>query len=329
MHSPPRSWKTVNGVTTRSGGGRIDFDALLSTLLDTNTNTYGLDLEVKEDYLDLVLFLNLTKSLKIAGKQLRVWVVLHSPSHSCRAGTCSGCANRCTQSPPVDSPLAPFNDTARFNCTLVAVHLDDFSDESNLEGGHYGVYTPDSLARMRQGLAVGQVALIGGMYYTRAALNHSVFPGIAAGTTKNLTFTLDVYPWLAQSIDGVLLYFLNSKQGMGPCAPAPGQNSSCAGLHSPWPDRYDDCCTAGACAERTVENMLPELSDFAARLLPTQSLHLLLYSTGSGCGVPSVKYTADALATLLPRVDGAQPTGLFPLDGVVNYVLTGFKQQLR
>ena len=67
---------------------------------------------------------------------------------------------------------------------------------------------------MREGLHVGRVALIGGLYYTRAALNHSLYPGVAAGTTRNLTFTLDVYPWLASSIDGVLLYFLNSRQGM-------------------------------------------------------------------------------------------------------------------
>eukprot|EP01043_Picozoa_sp_COSAG02_P021888 COSAG02_NODE_1123_length_14441_cov_28.984521_7_plen_231_part_00 len=111
---------------------------------------------------------------------------------------------------------------------------------------------------------------------------------------------------------------------LGSCAPpAPGINSSCAGLHSPWPDRYDDCCTAGACAERTVPNMVSELSDISTRLQPTQSLHLLVYSSGSGCGIPSIKYTADALSALLPRIDRKQPAGSFLLDGVINYVLTG------
>eukprot|EP01050_Picozoa_sp_SAG11_P027246 SAG11_NODE_6824_length_1239_cov_1.713158_1_plen_272_part_01 len=216
MYSPPRAWKTVEGVTTRSGGGRMDLEALLRTLVETNTNSVGLDLEVATDWLDLVLFLNTTQNVVIAGRPLRVWVVLHSPSHSCKPGTCFGCARRCTQSLPVDSPLTSFNETAGFNRTLcpilynasataqpdaplhfgcfdypawgrvigllgqqfphlVAVHLDDFSDESNLEGGHYGVYTPESLRRTREGLQVGHVALIGGLYYTRAALNHSLY----------------------------------------------------------------------------------------------------------------------------------------------------------
>ena len=135
---------------------------------------------------------------------------------------------------------------------------------------------------MRAGLRVGSVALIGGIYYTRTALNHSLYPGTPCGTYKNKTFTLDVYPWLSAALDGMLLcapspgvsfflpcapvrlllareakpgscvalsacaercavrvgrYFLNSKDGMGPCAPPPTGNSSCAGLHVPWPDR--------------------------------------------------------------------------------------------
>ena len=178
MYSPPRGWKTVDGVTTRSGGGRIDIDALLQTLTETNTNSFGLDLEVADDYLDLVLFLNRTQSTAIGGRQLRVWVVLHSPSHSCKKGSCFNCSHRCTQSIPADSPLTPFDDTEGYNRTLcpilfnasavgsetqrlhfgcfdyaawgrtlgrlgrqfphlVAVHLDDFSDESNLQPGGY------------------------------------------------------------------------------------------------------------------------------------------------------------------------------------------------
>ena len=135
---------------------------------------------------------------------------------------------------------------------------------------------------MRAGLHYGSVALIGGIYYTRTALNHSLYPGTPCGTYKNKTFTLDVYPWLSAALDGMLLcapspgvsfflpcapvrlllareakpgscvalsacaercavrvrrYFLNSKEGMGPCAPPPTGNSSCAGLHVPWPDR--------------------------------------------------------------------------------------------
>ena len=63
---------------------------------------------------------------------------------------------------------------------------------------------------MRAGLHVGSVALIGGIYYTRTALNHSLYPGTPCGTYKNKTFTLDVYPWLSAALDGMLL-----------CAPSP------------------------------------------------------------------------------------------------------------
>ena len=64
---------------------------------------------------------------------------------------------------------------------------------------------------MRAGLHYGSVALIGGIYYTRTALNHSLYPGTPCGTYKNKTFTLDVYPWLSAALDGMLL-----------CAPSPG-----------------------------------------------------------------------------------------------------------
>ena len=71
---------------------------------------------------------------------------------------------------------------------------------------------------MRAGLRVGSVALIGGIYYTRTALNHSLYPGTPCGTYKNKTFTLDVYPWLSAALDGMLL-----------CAPSPAWRpcSSC------------------------------------------------------------------------------------------------------
>ena len=77
---------------------------------------------------------------------------------------------------------------------------------------------------MRAGLRVGSVALIGGIYYTRTALNHSLYPGTPCGTYKNKTFTLDVYPWLSAALDGMLL-----------CAPSPGVSFflPCA----PWPER--------------------------------------------------------------------------------------------
>ena len=70
-----------------------------------------------------------------------------------------------------------------------------------------------------------------------------------------------------------------------------------------------------------MPNMAVELRDIAARLGPAQSLHLLLYSSGSGCGQPSTKYTADAMKELLPLIDrsAASSNGL-RLDGVFNYV---------
>ena len=140
MYSPPRGWKTVDGVTTRSGGGRIDIEALLQTLTETNTNSFGLDLEVADDYLDLVLFLNRTQSTAIGGRQLRVWVVLHSPSHSCRKGSCFNCSHRCTQSIPADSPLTPFDDTEGYNRTLCPILFNASAVGSETQRLHFGCF---------------------------------------------------------------------------------------------------------------------------------------------------------------------------------------------
>ena len=78
---------------------------------------------------------------------------------------------------------------------------------------------------MRAGLRVGSVALIGGVYYTRTALNHSLYPGTACGTYKNKTFTLDVYPWLSAALDGMLL-----------CAPSPALQTLLALCVCFWPE---------------------------------------------------------------------------------------------
>ena len=307
-----------------NAGGRIDVPAILSVLNATNANSYSFLLSRSGDYLDLVSFLGAS-----AAQKIRVWVTLFSPSHTCKPGTYVG--KGCAQSVPRDSPLTPWNETALFNASLcpvvsnattdrgchdyvgwghalgllgqqfpnlVALHLDDFSDESNLEGGAYGIYTPALLAAMRQRLSVGGVKFVGGLYYTRYKLNH--------------TFTLDVYPWLASSVDGFLLYFLNSKQGFGPCKPG------CAGMPTkPGWQKYCDCCLAGSCAEATAPNVIGELADVRARLRPDQTLLTLVFGSGSSCGHPTVKYTYDVLEQLLgPR--GATVAS----DGAFMYIMT-------
>ena len=118
-----------------------------------------------------------------------------------------------------------------------------------------GVYTPESLRDMRAGLRVGSVALIGGIYYTRTALNHSLYPGTPCGTYKNKTFTLDVYPWLSAALDGMLL-----------CAPSPALQTL---LAQTCPMRLllardakpGGCIVSSACAESSavrVAQVLPE-----------------------------------------------------------------------
>jgi len=321
----------------RLESGRIDIPTLKATLVATNSNSFSPILEYADDYLDFVEFLAATANWSVGGRQFRAWVTLFSPSHSCHPGTWVG--NHCAQSVPRDSPLTPFNETALFNATLcpvvsnatttlgchdyrgwasllgrlrqqyphlAAVHLDDFSDESNLAGGcdkhgmppGCGSYTPELLADMRSRL--GGVQLVGGLYWTRHALNRS--------------FTLDVYPWLASSVDGMMLYFLNSKQGFGPCVPScPGMPTNAS---KPGWQKFCQCCLAGTCAEATAPNAVDELADVAGRLSADQSLSILIFSAGSSCGHPSDAYTLKVLQAVLPLSRRNQ------LDGAMIYTLT-------
>ena len=124
-----------------------------------------------------------------------------------------------------------------------------------------GVYTPESLRDMRAGLRVGSVALIGGIYYTRTALNHSLYPGTACGTYKNKTFTLDVYPWLSAALDGMLL-----------CAPGPPNSSCPVRLLLARDAKPAGCIVSSACAESSavrVAQVLPEQQGGHGPLRPT------------------------------------------------------------
>ena len=93
---------------------------------------------------------------------------------------------------------------------------------------------------MRAGLRVGSVALIGGIYYTRTALNHSLYPGTACGTYKNKTFTLDVYPWLSAALDGMLLCAPFLPLALGVCFS--GQRCQASRLHRFVSLRREICC---------------------------------------------------------------------------------------
>ena len=100
---------------------------------------------------------------------------------------------------------------------------------------------------MRAGLRVGSVALIGGIYYTRTALNHSLYPGTACGTYKNKTFTLDVYPWLSAALDGMLLCApARPSKLFLPCASASGQRCQARRLHRFVSLRRELCCACCA-----------------------------------------------------------------------------------
>jgi hypothetical protein len=159
---------------------------------------------------------------------------------------------------------------------LVAVNIDDFSQ--NLDPA----FTPELLAvmtsRMRE--QAPWLSLVPTFYYDR----WQVFVG-------------DVWPDVGLSLDSILFYFRNEKQGGAPCA-------TC---EVPDPTRCADGCLEGTCAEATVVNLPGEIADVVGMLPPDRKLQVGAYFTPhSTCGEGSAKYDYDLLLTALslPAVGG-------------------------
>ena len=271
-----------------------DIAELESWLTITHANAYSFLLydTTGQDYLDFVRFLDATRDFCIDGRQLRVWVTLIPPTEH-RSGRCSI---------PVDSPVTDFDDTSFFaagpgeaSCEdyagwarllgrlsqdypqLVAVTIDDASH--NLSGA----LTPEVVAQIDSALhgAAPWLSFVPTSYYRTSG-------GVPVASA---------YPDVGLTVDTLLFYFRNEKQGEGPC-------SACA-----TPKPCAKACLAGTCAEATVANAPGEIADMAGLLPADRTLQVGGYFTGhSACGEPSARYDDQLFQTAmgLPRVGGVQ-----------------------
>lgn len=269
-----------------------DLATLESWLVETHANTYSFLLwdTTGQDYLDLVALLVRTQDFCVDDRQLRIWVTLIPPTEHA-SGRCSI---------PVDSPLTPFDDTSFFaagggeaSCEdyvgwadllahlaelfphLVGVTVDDATH--NLDTA----LTPEVIAAMesRMHARAPWMSLVPTFYYQQA--------GVPSATR---------WPDVGLTLDSILFYFRNERQGEGPC-------SACA-----TPGACTGACLASTCAEATVANAPGEIAELAGMLAPDRALQVGVYFTGhSACGEPSVRYDHDLLQTALaqPRVEGA------------------------
>jgi len=288
-----------------------DLATLRAALADTHTTVYNFLLydTTGQDYLDFVRFLEETRDFCVDGRQLRVWVTLIPPTEA-RSGRCST---------PADSPWTPFDERELVPATggvpacqnyvgwadvfgrlaaiyphFVAVNVDDFSHNVP------DPFNPETVARMTARLRAQApwMSFAPTSYYAQGG-----------------TFVARRWPDLALTLDSVLFYFRNEKEGAGPCA-----SGACT-----VPGSCPEACLAEECAEATIPNAPGEIADVAAWLPGERRLQVGVYASGhSACGTPSIRYVHDLLETALdqPRVDGTTvytlqiPAGpcLDPLD---------------
>jgi len=281
----------------------IDPEGLKQWLLDTHTNVYSLLIARtnRPDYLDLVAFLEATRDFCVDGRQLRVWVTLLPPTET------DVSSQRCSL--PADSPTTPFSEADYFpegldtdSCDdyvgwagllgklatiyphLVALNIDDFTH-------NLGFYTPIMLAQIESNLKKDApwMSLSPTLYYNESG-----------------EFVLSQAPDLGLSLDTMLFYFRNEKQGVGPCA---GADCPCVGTDPcrPPSESCPGACLSGQCAENTVAHAPGEIADMASGLAAGRKLQVGIYFSGhSRCGEPSAQYNLDLAQTALsdPHVDG-------------------------
>lgn len=284
--------KAQYAAEPRDDAGNIDIPLLLEQLTATHTTTYSFLVwdETGQDYLDLVAFLEATKDFCVDGMQLRVWVTLVPPTEHVGA--------KCSR--PAESPLTEFSEASFFadglgesacedyagwgallgelaalHPHLVALNIDDMTHNIDT------VFTPELVAQMESGMRSGApwMSMVPTFYYSEA------------GEPSALR-----WPDVGLTMDSVLFYFRNQKEGEGPC-------SACE-TPSPCPGS----CLAGTCAEATVANFPEEATEMAAMLPAGRPLQVGMYFTGhSACGTPSAKYDYDLLQAAFahPAVGGA------------------------
>jgi hypothetical protein len=273
-----------------AGGTEVDSEQLKEWLTETHTRTYSFLLwdTTGDDYLNLVRFLEATRDFCVDGDALKVWVTLVPPTEI-SGGKCSR---------PAESPLTPFSEASFFGaglgsaaCTdyvgwgellgalatqypqLVALNVDDFTHNVST------AFTPEVVAKMVSAMRsqAPWMSFIPTSYYRSEG-----------------NFVFSTWPDLGATVDSLLFYFRNEKQGAGPC-------SAC-----PPPGSCGFACLSGSCAEQTVQNLPGEANEVASGLFG-RKIQLGIYATGhSSCGTPSVSYVRDMLETAmsLPAAGG-------------------------
>lgn len=276
----------------RDAEGKIDVPLLLDKLAETHATTYSFLLwdETGQDYLDLVEFLEATRDHCVDEQQLRVWVTLIPPTEHVGA--------RCSQ--PADSPLTSFDEASFFGGNLgeaacedyagwgallgalakeypqlVAVNVDDMTHNIDT------MFTPELVASMESGMRgpAPWMSLVPTFYYSQMDEPSA-----------------QRWPDVGLTLDSILFYFRNQKEGEGPC-------SACE-----TPQPCPTSCLADTCAEQTVGNFPGEANEIAAMLPAGRPLQIGIYFSGhSACGTPSAKYDYDLLEATYahPRAGGA------------------------
>jgi hypothetical protein len=284
--------KAQYAAEPRDADGNIDIPLLQSYMTETHATTYSFLLwdDTGQDYLDLVAFLAATRDFCVDGRQLRVWVTLIPPTEHVDG--------RCSR--PADSPLTAFDEATFFADGLSEAACEDYAGWGALLGELAAAYphlvavnvddmthnidtmfTPALVAEMQAEMRsrAPWMNLVPTFYYSEADQPSA-----------------ERWPDVGLTMDSVLFYFRNQKQGEGPC-------SACD-----TPKPCPGSCLAGTCAEATVANFAGEASEMAAMLPQGRQLQIGLYFTGhSACGTPSAKYNYDALAAAYahPAVGGA------------------------
>lgn len=293
-------------------------DQLKQWLRETHSDTFNWLLQHPGDYTNLVQFLTATRNWGVDGKQLRVWVSLNPP----RAAALNGPGDTC--SIPEDTskttpPLTSWNALGYFNLPanpssaeivgacenmiawaqvlgrlaqdfpqLVAAGVEDFSlnlpypDPSKVPTIPF---TSDYIAEMEAAMRsqAPWLSFVPTVYYP-----------LTSYTQKN-------WADFGLTLDSMLFYFKNEKQGIGLCA-----RSGC-----PWPTSQRGAgCLAGNCAEPGAENVVGEIDDMRALMASGRKLHLGIYFAGhSEFGEPTSRFDYDLarIAINLPnKVYGAQ-----------------------
>lgn len=287
-----------------------NIETLKQMMRDTHSNTFNWTVAGQYDYTNLVAFLNATTNFGVDGQQVRVWVTLTQPK-TVPSDVCSRAEDTrpTTTFNAQDYFLGDFYN-GRSPCLdlatwarvmgrlaqdfpqLVGVGIDDFAFDLNINQPGSD-FTPDLIAQVQANL-------------------RSQAPWMNFIPTMYHTIVGDGWNDLGLTMDTMLYYFRNDKQGLGPCAA-----STCT-LENGNPISHSGhgACLAGigpngnepGCAQLTLPNASGEFADVFA-LLPAgrKLLGGVYYAGHSEWGTPTSQYDYDLTKQLLfdPRFFGA------------------------